>query len=126
MVSELASQIVAVAGGTAPPLVVFDFDHTVLRIHSYAKRLAAADVAERDVERDAADLPFFRAFLGALVRPAANAEAAGGRRRGAAPRGLGRRFESSPCPLAPAPRRRQRRARSSGRWCASRPSRATT
>jgi hypothetical protein len=44
-------------------LVVWDFDMTILRIHSFAKRISALDVPRRDYERDCADANFFRAFL---------------------------------------------------------------
>ena len=44
-------------------LVVWDFDMTILRIHSFAKRISALDIPRRDYERDCADANFFRAFL---------------------------------------------------------------
>ena len=44
-------------------LVVWDFDMTILRIHSFAKRISALDIPRRDYEHDCADANFFRAFL---------------------------------------------------------------
>jgi hypothetical protein len=49
-------------------LCVFDFDNCVLRVHSYGLKLTPADVARRDLERDFADLSFFRALVLALRR----------------------------------------------------------
>ena len=47
-------------------LVVFDFDLTILRIHSWGERVRPEDVEHRDLDRDVADLAFFRAFVLAL------------------------------------------------------------
>ena len=47
-------------------LVVFDFDLTILRIHSWGERVRPEDVEHRDLDRDVADLAFFRAFVIAL------------------------------------------------------------
>ena len=49
-------------------LVVWDFDMTILRIHSFAKRISPLDVPRRDYERDCADANFFRAFLAEMKR----------------------------------------------------------
>ena len=46
-----------------PKLIVFDFDLTILRIHSWAERVAAEDVPHRDLDADVADAAFFRAFV---------------------------------------------------------------
>lgn len=56
----------AVAPGNVR-LVVFDFDLTVLRIHSWGERVRPEDVEHRDLNADVADLAFFRAFVLALV-----------------------------------------------------------
>jgi hypothetical protein len=48
-------------------LVVFDFDQTILRIHSWGERIAPGDVASRDLETDVADLDFFKRFVLKLV-----------------------------------------------------------
>ena len=55
----------AVAPGNVR-LVVFDFDLTVLRIHSWGERVRPEDVEHRDLDEDVADLAFFRAFVLAL------------------------------------------------------------
>lgn len=47
-------------------LVVFDFDLTILRIHSWGERVRPEDVEHRHLDRDVADLAFFRAFVLAL------------------------------------------------------------
>ena len=54
-----------------PKLIVWDFDLTILRIHSCGERLKLGDVPNRNIERDVADLSFFRAFIRAcgLHRP---------------------------------------------------------
>lgn len=44
-------------------LVVFDFDLTILSIHSWGERIAPEAVAERDLESDVADLKFFKHFV---------------------------------------------------------------
>ena len=43
-------------------LVVWDFDMTILRIHSFAKRISALDIPRRDYERDCADANFSERF----------------------------------------------------------------
>lgn len=51
-------------------LYVWDFDETILRIHAYGLRIAAEDVAARALDGadgDAADLPFFRATVAAVL-----------------------------------------------------------
>jgi hypothetical protein len=48
-------------------LVVWDFDLTILRIHSFATRLTAADVAGRDLRGDFCDLDFFVELSRSLV-----------------------------------------------------------
>ena len=45
---------------------MFDFDLTILRIHSWGERVRPEDVEHRDFDRDVADLAFFRAFVLAL------------------------------------------------------------
>jgi hypothetical protein len=45
---------------------VFDFDLTILRIHSWGERVRPEDVEHRHLDRDVADLAFFRAFVLAL------------------------------------------------------------
>jgi len=47
-----------------------DFDETILRIHAYGLRITAEDVAARVLEGedgDAADLPFFKAAVAAVL-----------------------------------------------------------
>jgi hypothetical protein len=46
-----------------PSLVVWDFDLTLLSIHSWGARIHPSDVAHRSLEQDIADLEFFRAFV---------------------------------------------------------------
>lgn len=46
-----------------PALIVWDFDLTILSIHSWGERIQPSDVARRSLERDVADLEFFRAFV---------------------------------------------------------------
>lgn len=48
-------------------LVVWDFDKTVLRIHSHGKRIRAEAVADRDLNLDYADLEFFTRLVPAIV-----------------------------------------------------------
>lgn len=48
-------------------LCVFDFDLCLLRIHTFALKLQAADVAQRDVAADFVDLHFFAVLTRALV-----------------------------------------------------------
>lgn len=47
-------------------LVCWDFDCTLLSLHSYAERIAPADVEGRDIASDFVDLSFFRRVLAAL------------------------------------------------------------
>jgi hypothetical protein len=47
-------------------LVIWDFDLTLLRIHSHANRIRHDLVASRDMHRDFYDLPFFTALLAEL------------------------------------------------------------
>ena len=49
-------------------LVIWDFDMTILRIHSFAKRITAQEIPKRDFEADAADANFLRAFLDEMKR----------------------------------------------------------
>eukprot|EP00227_Mantoniella_beaufortii_P020266 CAMPEP_0197580076 /NCGR_PEP_ID=MMETSP1326-20131121/3951_1 /TAXON_ID=1155430 /ORGANISM="Genus nov. species nov., Strain RCC2288" /LENGTH=190 /DNA_ID=CAMNT_0043143727 /DNA_START=89 /DNA_END=661 /DNA_ORIENTATION=+ len=49
---------------TSINLIVFDFDLTILNIHSWSERIAPRDVPFRNLEEDVADLEFFRAFVG--------------------------------------------------------------
>lgn len=44
-------------------LLVFDFDLTILSIHSWGERIRPEDVASRSLDRDVADLAFFRRFV---------------------------------------------------------------
>ena len=44
-------------------LVVFDFDLTILSIHSWGERVRPEMVASRCLEDDVADLEFFRIFI---------------------------------------------------------------
>ena len=44
-------------------LLVFDFDLTILSIHSWGERIRPEDVASRSLDRDVADLAFFRRFI---------------------------------------------------------------
>lgn len=48
---------------SAPLMYVFDFDQTILEIHSYGSRIRAEDVSSRSLEADVADREFFRAFI---------------------------------------------------------------
>jgi hypothetical protein len=48
-------------------LVVFDFDLTILRIHSWGERIRPENVAARNLEDDVADLAFFRDFVTRLT-----------------------------------------------------------
>lgn len=48
---------------TQTKLVVFDFDLTILSIHSWGERVRPEDVASRSLEDDVADLEFFRVFV---------------------------------------------------------------
>lgn len=48
-------------------LVVWDFDQTILAIHSYALRIEAEDVPRRNLYEDFAHLDFFCAVVRALV-----------------------------------------------------------
>jgi hypothetical protein len=48
-------------------LVVWDFDQTLLRIHSWALQILPAQVAARRMADDFADLPLFIALVRALV-----------------------------------------------------------
>ena len=43
--------------------MVFDFDLTILSIHSWGERVRPEDVASRSLEDDVADLEFFRVFV---------------------------------------------------------------
>jgi len=47
----------------APKIYVFDFDQTILRIHSYGSRIKADDVARRNLSEDVADKEFFQQFV---------------------------------------------------------------
>lgn len=73
--SSVTSSATALAGHAASPpqlpppgirAVVWDFDRTILKVHSFALRLTAADVATRDMAADFTDLPFFQALVSAL------------------------------------------------------------
>jgi hypothetical protein len=44
-------------------LIVFDFDFTILKIHSFAQRITAEQVATRDLESDFKDLSFFQSLV---------------------------------------------------------------
>ena len=46
-----------------PKLIVWDFDLTVLSIHSWAAGIRQKDVADRTLYDDVADLAFFRHFV---------------------------------------------------------------
>jgi hypothetical protein len=46
--------------------VVWDFDKTVLAIHSYAQRIAAEDVPARSLDDDFVDMAFFKDVVDAL------------------------------------------------------------
>jgi hypothetical protein len=46
-----------------PALIIWDFDLTILSIHSWGERIDPRDVAQRSLETDVADLEFFRAFV---------------------------------------------------------------
>lgn len=46
-----------------PALIVWDFDLTILSIHSWGERIQPRDVARRTLEQDVADLEFFRTFV---------------------------------------------------------------
>ncbi len=48
---------------TSCKLVIWDFDLTLLRIHSHEKRIRPDFVASRDMNRDFCDLPFLSALL---------------------------------------------------------------
>lgn len=67
-VGSTASSIAAEVSAAGIRLVVWDFDLTILRIHSFATRLTAADVASRDLSLDFWDLPFFITLAQHLVR----------------------------------------------------------
>jgi FMN phosphatase YigB (HAD superfamily) len=49
-------------------LIVWDFDLTLLRIHSFSKRIIAQEVKRRDYEHDFADATFLRSFLDEMKR----------------------------------------------------------
>ena len=50
-------------------LLVFDFDLTILSIHSWGERIRPEDVASRSLDRDVADLAFFRRFIARALTP---------------------------------------------------------
>eukprot|EP00239_Pterosperma_sp_CCMP1384_P003913 CAMPEP_0197845432 /NCGR_PEP_ID=MMETSP1438-20131217/2367_1 /TAXON_ID=1461541 /ORGANISM="Pterosperma sp., Strain CCMP1384" /LENGTH=277 /DNA_ID=CAMNT_0043456727 /DNA_START=232 /DNA_END=1062 /DNA_ORIENTATION=- len=47
----------------APLIYVWDFDQTILKIHSFAQRIRPEDVQFRNIFEDTADLIFFRMFV---------------------------------------------------------------
>lgn len=47
-------------------IVVWDFDQTVLRIHSWGAQILPSDVDRRNIDKDFADKPFFMAVVTAL------------------------------------------------------------
>lgn len=51
----------------APLLYVFDFDQTILAIHSFGSRIRAADVSARNLAEDVADQAFFKQFIDAVL-----------------------------------------------------------
>lgn len=46
-----------------PRLVVWDFDLTILSLHSWTENIKPEDVASRDIREDVADLEFFQKFV---------------------------------------------------------------
>ena len=46
-----------------PKLIVWDFDLTLLSIHSWGAGIRAEDVASRTLSDDVADIDFFRHFV---------------------------------------------------------------
>ena len=46
-----------------PRLVVWDFDLTILSVHSWTENIKPEDVASRDIREDVADLEFFQKFV---------------------------------------------------------------
>lgn len=52
----------------APLLYVFDFDQTILAIHSFGSRIREHDVATRDLDADVADAEFFKMFIDSVLK----------------------------------------------------------
>lgn len=51
------------ASTSTPALIIWDFDLTILSLHSWGERIRPQDVAQRSLEQDVADLEFFRTFV---------------------------------------------------------------
>jgi len=66
---DFARQVLGVnlTAKEAPLLYVFDFDQTILKIHSFGSHIRAKDVASRDLEADTADIEFFRTFIDTMT-----------------------------------------------------------
>lgn len=60
---ERGGSSTSASNSSHPALIVWDFDLTILSIHSWGERIQPRDVARRSLEQDVADLEFFRAFV---------------------------------------------------------------